>query len=88
MKQESIEEKKARRKREAVCGVLGFGALMIVCAACVGCVCFADDVPKGLAIFFGVIAALCLLLIVPALFALKERFKEIDGGELDAASQY
>ena len=34
------------------------------------------------------VTAFCLLLIVPALVVLKERFKEIEGGELDAAGQY
>ena len=32
--------------------------------------------------------ALCAALIIPALRVLKIRFQEIEGGELDAASQY
>ena len=88
MKQESIEEKKAKRKKESVCGVLIFAVLQIVCAAAFGCVCFVPDVPKGVFWCFLVLAVICLLLIVPALCVLKERFKEIDGGELDAAGKY
>jgi len=88
MKQESIEEKKARRKKEAVYGALFFSVLQIVCAAALGCVCFVPDVPKGVFWCFLVLAVICLLLIVPALCVLKERFKEIEGGELDAAGKY
>ena len=88
MKQENIEEKKAKRKKEAVYGVLIYAGLMIVCAAALGCVCFVPDVPKGMFWCFLVLAVVCLLLIVPALCVLKERFKEIEGGELDAAGKY
>ena len=35
-----------------------------------------------------VLAILCLALIIPALFVLKSRFKEIEGGEFDAAGKY
>ena len=44
--------------------------------------------PLGLSIAFFVPAGLCLLLILSAVRALKERFREIEGGELDAAGQY
>lgn len=88
MKQESIEDKKEKRKREAVYGVLGFAALQIICAAVFGSLCFIPDVPRGAIWCFLVLAAACLLLIIPALCVIKERFKEIEGGELDAAGQY
>ena len=88
MKQESIEQKKAKRKKEAVYGVLSFTALQIVCAAAFGSLCFLPDVPKIAFWCFLVLAVLCLLLIIPALCAMKERFKEIEGGELDVACQY
>ena len=88
MKQKSIEEKNAKRKKEAVYGILGFTALQVVCAAAFGSLCFIPDVPKGMFWCFLVLAVICLLLIIPALFALKERFKEIEGGELDAAGKY
>ena len=88
MKPESTEEKKARRKKESVNGVLIFTALQVICAAAFGSVCFAPDVPRGLFWCFLALAVLCLLLIVPALCVLKARFKEIEGGELDAAGKY
>lgn len=88
MKQESIKEKKTKRKKEAVYGILGFAALQVVCAAAFGSVCFIPDIPQGIFWCFLALAVLCLLLIVPALCVLKERFKEIEGGELDAAGKY
>ena len=33
-----------------------------------------------------VLAVLCLVAIIPAIVVLKQRFKEIEGGELDAAA--
>ena len=88
MKRESIEEKKAKRKKESVYGVLCFAGLQVVCAAAFGSLCFIPDVPRGVFWCFLVLAVLCLLLIVPALLVLRTRFKEIEGGELDAAGQY
>ena len=44
--------------------------------------------PQWCVILFGVLAVLCLALILPALLVLKDRFKEIEGGELDAAGKY
>ena len=35
-----------------------------------------------------VLAAVCLLTILPALYLLNVRFQEIEGGELDAAAEY
>ena len=88
MRQEGIKEKKAKRKKEAVYGILAFVALQFVCAVAFGSVCFVPDAPKGMFWCFLALATLCLLLIVPALCVLKERFKEIEGGELDAAGKY
>lgn len=88
MKQESIKETKAKRKKEAVYGILGFAALQIVCAVAFGSLCFIPNIPKGVFWCFLVLAVICLLLIVPALRVLKERFKEIEGGELDVAGKY
>ena len=88
MQQESIKEMKAKRKKEAVYGILGFAVLQLVCAAVFGSLCFIPDIPKGVFWCFLVLAVICLLLIVPALCVLKERFKEIEGGELDAAGKY
>ena len=88
MKQGNIKDKKAVRKREAVYGILVFAVLQIVCAIAFGSLCFMPDIPKGVFWCFFVLAGLCLILVVPALFTLKERFKEIEGGELDAAGKY
>ena len=88
MKQESIKKTKAKRKKEAVYGILGFAALQIVCAVAFGSLCFIPNIPKGVFWCFLVLAVICLLLIVPAMCVLKERFKEIEGGELDAAGKY
>ena len=88
MKQESIEEKRKRRKKEAVCGILFFALLQLACAICFASLCFIPDTPTWLFVMFLVLALLCLVLIIPALWTLRERIKEIEGGELDAAAQY
>ena len=88
MKQESIEEKKAKRKKDAVGGVVFFVLIQLACAVCFGALCFIPDVPGWFIVMFGALAGLCLLLIIPALLLLKDRFKEIEGGELDAAAEY
>ena len=88
MKRESIETRKAKRKKEAVQGVVLFALIQLACAACFGALCFIPDVPGWVAILFGGLAALCLLLLIPAALLLKDRFREIEGGELDAAAKY
>lgn len=88
MKQESIEERRARRKKEAVRGVACFAVLQVFCAVCFVLLCPIPDLPKWLIVCFLVLAMLCLVLILPALCVLKARIKEIEGGELDAADQY
>ena len=88
MKQGNIEERKARYKKESVHGILIFAAMQLVCAISFGSLCFIPDSPGWLIWMFAGLAAFCLLLIIPALIVLKERFKEIEGGELDAAAEY
>lgn len=88
MRPENIEAKKARRKSEALRGVLLFGLLQLASGGCFVSLCFIPDVPRWCVMLFGALAAMCLLLMIPALLALRERFKEIEGGELDAASEY
>ena len=85
---ESTEDRRARRKREAVRGVLGFALLQIVCGASFLALCLIPGLPGWLFVPFAALAVGCLLLILPAVRALKARFKEIEGGELDAAAQY
>ncbi len=88
MKRANIEEKKGRRKKEAVYGILIFAAIQLVCAISFGSLCFIPDAPAWLVWTFSGLAVFCLLLIIPALTVLKQRFKEIEGGELDAAGKY
>lgn len=88
MKPRNIEERKAQRKRSAVRGVMFFVVLQLASAACLGALCLIPDLPRWCFILFAALAALCILLIVPAVWVLKERFREIEGGELDEAGQY
>jgi len=50
--------------------------------------CFLPDCPGWASVLFGVLAVLSLGMIIPALLLLKQRFKEIEGGEQDAAAEY
>ncbi len=88
MKPKNIEERKAAYKRSATRGAVFFAVLQVACAICFGALCFIPDAPQWLIVLFGGLAAFCLLLILPVFVVLKERFKEIEGGELDAAGQY
>ena len=88
MKPESIDKRRARQKREAVRSVVIAAVLELAGAAvCVG-LALIPGMPVVLSAAFFVPAAVCLLLILSAVRALKERFREIEGGELDAAGQY
>lgn len=88
MKPESIEKRRARLKKEAVRSVVITAVLALVGAAvCVG-LALIPGMPVGLSIAFFVPPVFCVLLILSAVRALKERFEEIEGGELDAADQY
>ena len=88
MKQGNIEEKKSRRKKESVYGILIFAGMQVVCAIAFGSLCCIPDAPAWVVWMFFGLAVFCLLLIIPALIVLRQRFREIEGGELDAASQY
>ena len=88
MKPGNIEEVKARRKRSAVMGVVFFALIQLACALAFGAMCFIPDIPGWLFALFLVLALFCLGLIVPAVLLLKDRFEEIEGGELDAAAEY
>ena len=88
MKPGNIEEVKSRRKRSAVMGVVFFALLQLACALAFGAMCFIPDIPGWLFTLFLVLALFCLGLIVPAVLLLKDRFEEIEGGELDAAGKY
>ena len=88
MKPKSIEEQRARRKREARRGVLFFALLQLVCGACLGALCFIPELPGWWMALFGALAVFCLLLLLPALWALRKRYKEIEGGGEVEARKY
>ena len=88
MKPGNIEERKAARKRGAARGVLIFAVIQVLTAAATGALCFVPDAPGWLVVLFAAMAVLCLVAIIPAIVVLKQRFKEIEGGELDAAAEY
>lgn len=85
---ENIEEVRGRRRRDAVRGVALFGLLQLACAACFASLCFIPDLPGWAAALFAVLAVLCIAPLAVSLAVLKQRFREIEGGELDAARQY
>ena len=88
MKPESTEGKKKRRKREAVRGVLLFALLQMGCAVAFASLCWIPDLPRWLCYLFAALAVLSLLPLLVSVKVLRQRFKEIEGGELDAAGQY
>lgn len=88
MKPESIEAKRSRRKREAVRGVLLFALLQVGCAVALASLCWIPDLPRWLFYLFAALAVLSLLPLLVSVKVLRQRFKEIEGGELDAAGQY
>ena len=87
MKQSNID-RRARDKRAAVVGVGFFAGLQILCAAALGAICFVPDAPGWVIALMAVLAVGCLLFIIPALMVMKQRFQEIEGGEMDEASEY
>ena len=88
MKHESTEVRQARRKRDAVRGDRRCAMRQIITSVACASLCFIPGMPQWAIILCLVLAILCLALIIPALFVLKSRFKEIEGGELDAAGKY
>ena len=88
MKPGSIEERKAVQKRGAVRGVFLFALLQVCCAVGFWALGLIPGLPSWCKALFWVLAAGSLVLIVPALLVLKARFREIEGGELDAAGKY
>ncbi|MDE7242658.1 MAG: hypothetical protein K2O18_01600 [Oscillospiraceae bacterium] len=81
-------ELQLRQKKDAVRGVLLFLLFQLACAACAAALCFIPGLPGWAVMLFAVLAGIPLLMAVPALAVLKQRFYEIQGGELDAARQY
>ncbi len=85
---ESIEQRKRRRKRDAVRGVMFFAVLQIITSVACASLCFIPDMPTWAVVLCLVLAIVPLLLLIPAVLVLKSRFREIEGGELDAAAKY
>lgn len=83
-----IEARKRKARRQAVLGVVFFGLLQLACTACFGALCLIPGLPGWLFWLFAVLAVCCAALMIPALVVLKQRFKEIEGGEFDAAAEY
>jgi len=81
-------EAKTRRKREAVKGVVFFALVQMATAVCFGALSLIPDIPGWLGTMFLILGVVCILLLIPALMVLKQRFAEIEGGELDEAGQY
>ena len=69
-------------------GAVSFSLLQMAGAACFGVLSLISGIPRWLVVLFLTLAVICLVLIPPALWILRARFKEIKGGELDAAGQY
>lgn len=86
--QANIDERKRKYRRQAVLSVAGFALLQFACAAVFIALCFIPDLPKWLTVLFAALAVLCVLPLGLALVVLYQRFKEIEGGEFDAAAQY
>ena len=68
--------------------MLLFALLQAACAVAFAALCWIPDLPRWLFYLFAALAALSLLPLLAAVKALRQRFKEIEGGELDAAGQY
>ena len=83
----SIDPKR-RRRREAVRSVGLFAGIQLACMVLFAALCFLPGMPGWGVVLFGVLAAICVLPVIGALAALKKRFQEIEGGELDAAAEY
>lgn len=84
----NIDRRRRRYRRQAALGVAMFGLLQLACTACFAALCFIPGLPRWLFWLFAALAVFCAGLMIPALAVLKQRFKEIEGGELDAAAQY
>lgn len=86
--QANIKDQKRKYRRQAIISVAGFALLQFACAAVFIALCFIPDLPRWLIILFAALAVTCILPLGFALVVLYQRFKEIEGGEFDAAAQY
>ena len=72
---------KAREKRGAVIGVVLFGALMGACIVGFWALFTIPGLPQWLFVLFSACGVFCAALMISALWALKQRFQEIDALE-------
>ena len=82
MKRGNIDKRRAE-KRSAVGGVLLFGLFQLACAAGFGALGAIPELPRWLELLFTALAVGCLSLMLPALWALNIRIKEIGRGRSD-----
>ena len=86
--QRTLEDRKRRHKRQAVTGVCVCTALLLPCIiVCVGLSLF-PPLPWWGKALAAAGAAVCIVPLIFSLVVLIQRFKEIKGGELDAAAEY
>ena len=84
----NTEERKKRHRRQAVLGAAVFGLLMLACGALCPALCCIPGLPRWAVVLFAALTAFFVVLMIPALVVLRERFTEIEGGELDEALKY
>lgn len=77
MRQENTDPSR-REKRSAVLGLALFGLLQLACMIGLGALCLIPDLPRWLFLLFAVLAMACAALMFLALWALRQRFREID----------
>ena len=70
-----------REKRGAVIAIVMFGLLQLACVVAFWALCLIPDLPQWLFILFFACGGFCAALMIPALWALKKRFQEIDSLE-------
>ena len=86
MKQESIEQRKERLKSQADSSAMVAMALHFLLACLLGLFCIVPD--TVIRVISGGSALFCVVRIFGINWALQQRYKEIEGGELDEASKY
>ena len=86
--QRSIEERRRGQRRGAWAGVLFLGGTQVISAVVFAALCTIPELPGWAFVLFVALAVLSLVLVLPVLLLLKQRLKEIEGGELDEAAQY
>ena len=88
MPPESIEQKKTRRKRAALWSGGLYALFQLAVAVLLSALANLSDTPGWLRVICLLLAGLSVAAILPLPMLLKKRFKEIEGGELDAAAEY